>query len=1087
MPEFTFFLTDVESSTALWEQFPDEVFAGLARHRQIIATTVAAHGGMLVRERGEGDSTFSVFTSPLDALAAAAEIGRALTSETWPARAPIRVRAALYTGDAEPRDGDYFGTSVNRAARLRSLAFAGQILVGSKTAEHVAGALPPRAALVDLGPRPLRDLSVPEHVFELRLTDAGEIPEPLSDAGASNVAWVHRHASGHLVGRERELQEIADAWRAACAGGRVLVTISGEPGIGKTTLAAHAAARAVADGGLALVGGWDEDAGAPYQAFRDALAAYASACPRSILRADLRDRGDDIRRLFPDVADLIEAGSTSLHAGAEAERYRLFEALEVWLRAIASRRPVIFVADDMHWADRASLLLLQHIVRSARPARLLVLATYRDTDPDVGEVSRALPALYRLPETRRIALEGLRSDEVLQLFERATTERVRRRAQTVAEELHAETAGNPFFLSEIIRHLDALGALDTALGSRPIAVPDSVRGLVHWRFDQLSDEVFESLSIASVIGQEFDFEVLAEACGTGDDKLLDALDAAGRAGLVREHAPGRYGFSHAVVRRTLLDDLSGARRVRVHRRIGEALEHLGHATAAELARHFGAAAALGVAPKAVSYAREAGARAAEELAFEAAVGHYGDALALAGEHLADDAALRCEILLALGAAHDRAGEYGLRDERFVEASGVASSLGRTDLYTRAALGYGGVLPAAAEPDDQGHALLTEALDRLGDGDSRERALVLSRLAHWLHFAAPRSRRIELADEAVAIARRLGDRRDLAAVLTDRIWALDGPDDLDDQIALAEEISDIGRELGIDAIVLDAVRARADALFERGDIGALRASVAELERLADELRIPEYIRISGAWRAVFAGIEGRFAEAEEIARDVHDQLRSMGHPQAEVIYFAQLFPLNWLSGRLVHGIEFAEAMITAQPSRPLWTAVAAWSNAEAGRYDRARDILETVNPGTIDRLDKNFMWWPTVVGFTVAANLLSDTERAAALYDVLLPYGDRLVSVGSSSFLGAAALHLGQLASTLGRYDDGAVHFETATVLHTRLKARPWHALTDQCYARLLFAAGDHEAARVRQDLAQRTARELGLVAIESRGLDALNV
>jgi hypothetical protein len=523
-----------------------------------------------------------------------------------------------------------------------------------------------------------------------------------------------------------------------------------------------------------------------------------------------------------------------------------------------------------------------------------------------------------------------------------------------------------------------------------------MRDLVHWRLGRLSDDVYESMSVASVIGQEFDFDLLAEASAIGEERVLDALDEACRAGLAREQGVDHYAFSHAVVRRTLLDDLSSARRLRLHRRIGEALEGVRpRSSDAELAHHFSAAANLGLADKAIAYSRAVGDQALDELAYEAAVSHFQRALEIQETLVRDDHVLRCELLLALGTSHDKAGEYGARDERFMQAAEEARGQARTDLYTSAALGYGGVLPAAVEPDAEGHALLEDALDRLGASDTRERALLLSRLAHWLHFAAPRTRRMQLADEAVKIARRMEDPAVLAAVLIDRVWALDGPDDLHDQLAAADEILQIGEALRADDVTLDAMRCRSDALFEKGDLEELHRSVAELSRLAEVLRVPEYIRIARSWEVVLAGIEGRFDDARRIAADVHEQLRAMGHPQAESIYLAQLFPINWLSGELTDGVEFAEAMMLAVPDRPMWAAVAAWSAAESGQLERAHRILDSLEPQAVRAMDKNFMWWSTIVGLTDAVALLDDGAWAEVLYEIALPYADRLVSIGSS--------------------------------------------------------------------------------------------
>lgn len=1080
----TFLLTDVESSTALWEVFPDLMAPGIARHVELIAEAVSDHGGRLHRDRGEGDSTFSVFTSATDAVAAAVAAARALAAEAWSPKAPIRARIVVYTGETEERDGDFMGAALNRAARVRSLAFGGQVLVGSETAELVGGSLPGDVALVDLGPRVLKDVSEPERVFELRLDDADALPEPLSDEACSNLQWVERAVSRDFVGREAERSLLADVWSTAASGNRVLALVGGEPGVGKTALVGHAARDIHAAGGLVLFGRWDEEVLAPFQGFREALATYAQSCPRSILRADLRDHADELARLFPEVAARIDAVAPPSGTAAEVERLRLFEAVERWLEAIALRRPLLLVLDDVHWIDRPSVLLLQHLVRGTRPCPLLIVATYRDTDVDQSELGRALPELYRDRSTQRVLLRGLEPSAVRDLLERATLGRLPD-ADSVAAELHAETGGNPFFVQEIVRHLNDTGDLArAAVGQTEIDVPDSVRDVVRWRLSRLSNELSEGLSVASVLGQEFDFGVLTIASDIDEERLLDALDEACRAGLAHEDEADRYTFSHAVVRRTLLDDLSVARRLRLHRRVAEALEqHKSPGSLAELAHHYCAAASLGLAPKAIGYARAAGERAMEELAYEAAVHHFKRALEVQEAQEPDNEVLRCELMLALGDAHDRAGEYANRDASFLAAAGQARALGRTDLHVRAALGYGGVLPAAVDPNLQGHALLEEALGLIGEDDSRERALLLARLAHWLHFVASRTRRLALADEALGIARRLGDPADLAAVLVHRVWALDGPDDLDDQLVVAAEILALGDQLDDTLIVLDGLRCRCDARFEMGDLTSVRADTDELARLARELRYPEYVRLARSWDALYAGIEGRFEESLRIAEEVRHILGAMGHQQTEVVYTALTFPIRWMRGELGDALPLIQALAEAEPWRDLWPPVEAWCAAEAGFDDRARAALDRIQRSRVRALEKNYLWWATIVGLANAATLLRDREWAALLYELAEPYADRLCTVGQASFLGAVSYHLGTLAATLERWDRAEKHFEAALDRHRAMNARAFLAITQQAYSQMLFDRGDpadRERARSLQDAALQTAADLGLRAVETR-------
>ena len=1086
--ELTFVLTDVESSTALWERYPGQMSAAIAAHERIIASAVAAHGGELVRERGEGDSTFAVFTSPIAAVRAAAAFARELFGAPWSEEAPLRVRIAVNTGEVESRDGDYYGTTVNRAARIRSLAFGGQVLLGQKTAAEVAGQLPAATALLDLGPRELKDLAAPEHVFELRMLDADAPPEPLSDIDASNNLWMERLLSGGFVDRDRERRTLDQAWASAAAGERELVLVEGEPGIGKTTVAAAVAHHAVVDGGIVLYGRWDEEFLAPFQALREALSTYARACPRSILRHDLRDHTEPLARLFPEITRAIELEVLQTSGPTEAERLRLFEALDAWLVAIASRRPVCLVLDDLQWADRPSFLFLLHLVRAPVGAPILVVATFRAEAIADGDPARYIPELYRHPNVRRVSLSGLGRSDIQELVEHMSGDDPRQ--SELAEDLRRETGGNPLFLREIVRHLRDTRSLEVA-ENRRVDLPDSVRDLVRWRLRPLEAATRDALSVASVIGHEFDSDVLARATDLGTVAVSDALEESRRAGVLQEsgEAGERFAFTHAVVRRALLDDLSGARRASFHLRIGEALEGRVPAPApGQLAHHFCSAVTPHTAEKAIAYATAAADDAMSALAFEAAITHLRRALEIASAMRPDDDALRCELLIRLGAAYDRAGEYNDRAACFREAADIARRLGRSDLITRAALGFGGLLPAATEPDPEGQMLLEEALEALGEGDSPERALVLGRLAHSLQLVPPRSRRVALADEAVAMARRLGDPTDLAAALISRCWALDGPDDLEDQLSAAEEIRSLGEATGDRVTVLRSLHLRSDALFEAGDWDALKASVGEMKTLAEELRYPEYIRIVRGWDAVFAGIEGRYEDAFAVAQQVHSLLQAMGHPQSELVFQGLIFPIQWLQGELIDGLELYEMLAEQMPERMLFQLIVGWATSEAGMADRARQALDAINPEEVVALDHNFTWWPSIVGLANVASLLGDEDWAQLLYELILPFADRVASAGSSSFAGVARYHLAVLASTLGLWDEAAVHFEAALAGHERIGARPFLAMTQVAYARTLFArdeGGDAERAKQLQQAALRTADELGLKAVTYRA--SLNV
>jgi DNA-binding XRE family transcriptional regulator/tetratricopeptide (TPR) repeat protein len=908
------------------------------------------------------------------------------------------------------------------------------------------------------------------------------------DSVPSNLGWLDSAVTGNFVGRDRELGVLGEAWSRATAGHRVLTLVGGEPGIGKTALTAELARLAQADKGLVLYGRWDEHALAPYQAFREALADYARACPEALLRHDLGDLAGEIARLCPEPAERIGAATAEPLVAAEAERFRLFESLDTWIQRMGTRHPVLLVLDDLQWADLPSVLLLSHLMQARRSTPLLAVAMYRDIEPERSELSAVLHSLARDVDCRRLTLRGLEDDAVTALLECAVGREFGERESLVARELERDTAGNPFFLLEMARHLSDLGAFDqegTRLAETPAEIPESVRDMVRWRLQRVSDGCAEVLEIASVIGERFDAALVASAAARDEAATVDLLDEAARAGLIAEidDEPDCWRFSHPLSRRVTAARLSRGRRARLHQRIGETLETRFGVSAAELAHHFGAAASIGSAEKAVGYERLAGERALGGVAAEVAVRHFRRALQLADRFGPRDQALRCELLLELAAAHDRAGEYASRDERFAEAADAARRLGNGDLFLLAALGYGGILPATISPDQRAEALLEKALEQLGEEDGAARATVLARLAHWLHNARPYPERLELSDRSLAMARRTGHRRTLATVLMHRSWALDGPDDVDDALAVASEILGIGTELGDPELTLEGLRIRVTAQFEKGEHTAAVQTAIAMKELAEEVRHPEFIRLSAMWDVTLANLAGRFADAKELAGELGRRLARIGHSQAQIIPVAQTFPWWVLRGRSSKYIPTLRELSAYEPGNIAWPAITAWCLAETGALDRAADLLQRITPEAAATADKNYQWWAVIVGFSGAVDLVGDRQWAEVLYDLAAPYAGHNATLGVATYLGAADHWLGVLAGVAGRFTDAAEHLEAALTRHDAMGSRPLTALTQEAYARVLSRRGeaaDLERARGLAAAAMRTAEELGLAAISGR-------
>jgi DNA-binding SARP family transcriptional activator len=416
--------------------------------------------------------------------------------------------------------------------------------------------------------------------------------EPADEAPAGPLGGP---APGAFVGRGPELRRLRDAWADARRGRCRTVLVAGEAGIGKTRLAAELAGLAEADGAVVLAGRCDQHLGVPYLPLREAVGRHLATYPADRLRAVLGPRAAQLVRFWPELAWRLPGLPAPAPAGPDADPYLLFEALTGLLEAVAVADPLLLVVDDLHGADEASLLLLRRLARTGRPARLLTVLTYRDDDrAPRASLTAALGDLVRAPGAELLTLEGLGDGEVAALAAAATARPPGPGAAALAHVLRERTAGNPFLVGELLRHLVETGALDggdvTAVAAGPAVddVPESVRWVVGQRLGRLGGPVEHVLGAAAVIGYHADLALLGRVAGLGHDSLLSALDTAVAARLLEERPGGGYAFHHPIVRDLLYRRLPAGERARAHRRVAEALEGLagGGGRLGELADHF---------------------------------------------------------------------------------------------------------------------------------------------------------------------------------------------------------------------------------------------------------------------------------------------------------------------------------------------------------------------------------------------------------------------------------------------------------------------------------------------------------------------
>jgi transcriptional regulator with XRE-family HTH domain len=586
-----------------------------------------------------------------------------------------------------------------------------------------------------------------------------------------------------FVGRARELDRLQACWDRVAAGGSAVVTVVGEAGIGKTSVARAFGGAAARRGGLVLWGRSFEDSWQPpYGPWVDALTRYATGVGSERLRAELGQGAPSIGRVVPVMRAVLPDLPDPPSLASDDERLRLFDAISRFLLAVSERQPVLLVFDDLHWADLDSLRLLRHVINYAGLGRVLILGTYRD--PEIGltrehPLRATLAALRRETYYEQIDVSGLGPDELAVYLENYAGAQL---AGNLVQRIAEETQGNPFYAGELVRHLAEGGTVlagasgETEVSIQAVDIPEGVREVVGTRVARLSGDTRGLLSLAAGLGAGFDFVVLEHLTGLSENTLLDCLDEALEAGLIRvatEHPP-TYEFVHAIVRHALYQQLNPDRRARLHRRIAVTLERiyadreLEHA--AEIAAQYHASAAVAGADKGVHYAVAVAWQAKAAFAHERAVAFLYMARDLAAGSPPSE---RAEVLRRLALAEADA----LRlDEARTSGELAFEAMQLTDAALEESADFLGTLARALKDAGADPVSWESLVDRGLALVGNERGLAWARLELLRdHYEPIRSGPIRAGrwlgrdPQAVAIARLDGDENDYARTLDYLDW------------------------------------------------------------------------------------------------------------------------------------------------------------------------------------------------------------------------------------------------------------------------------------------------------------------------------
>jgi eukaryotic-like serine/threonine-protein kinase len=937
-------------------------------------------------------------------------------------------------------------------------------------------------------------------VARSELESAAAAPPDRAEAEVAEENPLDRLAGGVFVGRDRELDEMQESLEEALGGHGGLLLLVGEPGIGKTRTAEELATYAAVRGAKVHWGRCHEGEGAPpYWPWTQALRSFVRESDPVALAWELGPAAPEVAQLVPEVRESLGDVDEPPALDPDQARFRLFDSVATFLANASRSRPLVLVLDDLHWADEPSLLLLKFLGRQLSETGLLIVGTYRDVE--LGRhhpLAATLAELAEIEQTRRIALRGLDHSAVERFIVMTAGVEPPR---DLVEAVHEQTEGNPFFLGEVVRLLTSEGRLERDGAAWELAIPQGVREVVGRRLDRLSTETNEVLTQAAAVGREFEAAVLERVADRRPDEVARALDEAVDARVLTEsRRPGRFAFAHALVRETLYAEIPGSKRVALHRAIGEALEELHPGDPelfAELARHFLEAAPAGDVDRAVSYAERAAGRASDQLAHEAAADHYEKAIEALDLKQPPYRERRLELLRALGEAQTRAGRFVPARQTLESAVALSRELDDTASLARSVIAVAGLSEAGAV-DRRIVAMIDEALDAIDEGDSSERALLLSAKAQELYWEDPAGRASVLGGEAIEMARRLGDLRTLAVTLTRRQF--DISTEAEERIEVVDELVRLAEKVGDRDI---ATRGHLYQLANRLALGDMAEVDRELEiytRLAEELRQPQHLWNVPLVRGMRALMQGRFDDTEALASEALAGGQRAQEPLAQQFYAVQMALLQTLRGTVEEMIPGVREMATRYPAIRAWRLALVSFLAEAGRLEEARREFEQLAAEDFRDLPRDAQWLIGIVLISRACARLGDADRAATLYEMLLPYDGLAVVAGRAAACnGPVSLYLGNLALTMSRAADAVRHLEDAVALTTKMGDRPFLAQAQQGLAAALLAresAHDRERAlellgrvlETGQELGMRTLTEEALaLRLEAQGLSTVDV
>ncbi|MFG1945269.1 BTAD domain-containing putative transcriptional regulator [Nonomuraea sp. NPDC048826] len=815
-----------------------------------------------------------------------------------------------------------------------------------------------------------------------------------------------------FVGRDAELSRLTTA--AARTGRFQVAIVTGVAGAGKTTLLRQLQSRLTADGWMTASGACPDSSATPpgwaWVEILRTLVGVTGAGEYAQLLAPLLDDA------APDPEDDEVTGG-----------FRLHRAVGGYLAGVAGRSPVLLTLEDLHWADDQTLALLRALPSLLATSRVLLVVTCRESELDDSQAD-VLAALARLGPVR-VSLSGLDPKAVAQLV-RATC--VRDIEDDAVESIVERTAGNPFFVRETVRLLDAEGAADRASAAEVLSqVPSGVRDVLRRRISRLPAGAQQILLQAAVIGRDVDVDVLVDVAGD-EDAVVEAVEAALLAGLVTEPGPGMLRFDHDLVRDTIYSDASRLRRTRLHAAVAAVIERRTPSDVAALAHHYYLADA---AEKAVHYSGLAAEQAERRFAHREAATLWEQAIA-AFDRTGGDTKQRLQLMLrrikALALCGDMTAARLLRRE----AMDAALPLGDLELTARVAASL--AVPHKGMARDFTRTAweivdITErALSELPEGEQSLRASLLTTLALELEGSSSPERGRQASLEALEVARESGDPALIAVALSARLRQSYDIPAVDTRESIGRELLDVAQRSGQIATQALAHLVLLECAAARGEFTVADEHAAAADQLARQYDLPAPAAVHAWYVGQRRMIAGDYAAAERAYREAARLTGRAGMLEGrQDLPLITAFCLHLVDGRAA---EMVDMLADAHQRGAKWTLDAyALALASAGHLADAKAVAAVRPPVRPDFLYELAMTWRALAGM-----LLDDRERMVDCYDKLKPFADRVAGAGTGVVaLWPVALTLGDLAIRVGQPEAARAHYLKALEVARRVGVPRW--------------------------------------------------